>query len=990
MRTELPVQSTARRQAVGKSFLSIGSLAVMSIRSPTFIAAQATRSRVADLLYPRGEGRSAFCNALGVTVKVRGSQRVLTYDQLADVDTFYGWFWGTVTVVTTDGEVVKVSGLPKPNARTLAQALAHNQIINVRNVTAGLAKGLEAADAELSKLTVGGRYVAAHMMRSWLVMAEELAPLVGLRIKPGMLPPDIESRIGRLTHFLANHERYRVALNKRFVEAELIKMKTFLGSIENKPLTLSQSRAVVTDEDRNLVIAGAGSGKTSVIVAKVAYLVRKGHRRPDEILVMAYGKHASMEIADRLRERLGVSVAVKTFHKLGLTIIANVDRKPPSLSPFAEDEKKLQTCIHRIVQNLLAKDHGFAEVFLEWFRSYFAHYKSHWEFRSWGQYWQYVRDHEVRTLKGEKVKSYEECEIANWLYLSGIKYEYEPNYEYDVATPERRQYKPDFYLPDLRVYIEHFALDEQGSTPPFIDRQQYLAGIVWKRETHERYGTVLVETFSHEKRSGRLLSGLQAKLTALPGKALTIESISTPEALKRLEKEGRVDDFSKLTVSFLRHFKGSQISMEELRRSAVSASGGDRARAYVNVFEPIFDEYQQELRAAGEIDFEDMIALAADHVASGRFVSPYGYILVDEFQDISVGRAKLLKALLVQRPDNQLFAVGDDWQAIFRFAGSDISLIRDFRENFGVTARTYLEETFRCTDRICDIASKFIMCNEGQIAKKMKAVNKAAKPAVFIGRPSAKPGYDILGETLFRIVEHAGNQRVGVLLIGRYNHCRPRDLSEREAAFPSLSLRFRTAHGSKGLEDDYVVVLGLSTGRMGFPTGLVDDPLLGLVLADPERFPDAEERRLFYVALTRARRAVFLIADRTSPSAFVVELERGGYDVVNFGENPRSLKRCPVCKEGNLVVREGKNSSFVGCSFYPLCEHTEDTCPNCDSGIVRRDGDQFRCSNPECKDQPRMCPRCGRGWMQSRTRRDGTGDFFGCSAYPTCRHTEKI
>jgi DNA helicase IV len=422
----------------------------------------------------------------------------------------------------------------------------------------------------------------------------------------------------------------------------------------------------------------------------------------------------------------------------------------------------------------------------------------------------------------------------------------------------------------------------------------------------------------------------------------------------------------------------------------VSASFGGRAEAYVEVFAPIFDEYQQVLKAAGEIDFEDMIAIATEYIASGRFVSPYRYVLVDEFQDISTGRAKLLKALLNQRPDNQLFAVGDDWQAIFRFAGSDISLIRDFPDNFGVTARTCLEETFRCAERICGTASKFVTCNEAQVPKTMKAVNKTEGDAIFIGRPSVEPGSDILTDTLTHIVEHAGGQEVGVLLIGRYNRCRPGNMPKLQAAFPSLRLRLKTVHASKGLEDDYVVVLDLKAGRMGFPTGMVDDPILNLVLVAPEPFPNAEERRLFYVALTRAKRAVFLIADGSSPSPFVLELERGGYDLSNFGKNPRTMKSCPSCKEGRLVIREGRNSPFVGCSLFPLCEHTEDACPNCLCGIVERKGDQFECTNPECKDPLRTCPRCGRGWMRRRTRRDGRGDFFACSDYPTCRHTEQI
>ena len=953
-----------------------------------FVTTHAKRSILANLFCGRHDGRSASCDPSGVRIDIGGNLRALTYDQFANVLACNGLFWGTVTILKTNDEAIKVSGLPKAAARSLAEALYQNQLIYVRKVAAGLTKELNAADFELRRLAAGKRYIAAHTMRAWLVQAKKLWPLLMLRVKPGMLAPDVENKLNGVISFLAKHEAYRAALNKKFVETELIEASNFLASIEKRPLTLSQGRAVVIDEDRNLVVAGAGSGKTSVIVAKVGHLIWRNHRRPEEILMMAFGKHASVEMADRLKSRVGASVTVNTFHALGLSIIGSVEGRLPQLSSTAEDGKKLQVVIHRIIERLLAEDRQFADKVLSWFTSYFASYRSHWEFHSFGEYWQYVRDHDIRTLKSEKVKSYEECEIANWLYLNGINYRYEPKYEHDVATAEKRQYKPDFYLPDLQIYIEHFAVDEFWNTPAFIDQGQYLDGIRWKRETHANFGTTLVETYSHEKRGGILLANLESKLNALPGITLTKAPISLEDALKQLTKAGRVNDFSKLTSTFLRHFKGSQIGMDELRRRAL-ALDCERTKAYVDVFASIFFGYQQKLRAADEIDFEDMITLATDHVASHRFVSPYGYILVDEFQDISIGRTKLLKALLDQRPSNQLFAVGDDWQAIFRFAGGDISLMTRFTDNFGFTARTDLEETFRCPDRISDIASRFVTRNPAQIAKTVKAVNKAMGPVVFIGHPSAKPGCDIIQDALIGITKHADGQEVGVLLIGRYNHLRLGNMSQLQAAFPSLKLKFKTAHASKGLEDDYVVVLGLGSGRMGFPTGMVDDPLLNLVLAAPEPFPNSEERRLFYVALTRAKRAVFLIADRNSPSAFVAELERDGYDVVKFGNDARTKVPCPACKEGKLEIRKGKDNLFVGCSFYPLCEHTEDACPLCGSGIVQRRGDHFECNNLDCKDEVGMCPRCGEGWLLRKVRRDGTGGFLACSNYPTCRYTEK-
>ena len=587
------------------------------------------------------------------------------------------------------------------------------------------------------------------------------------------------------------------------------------------------------------------------------------------------------------------------------------------------------------------------------------------------------------------MKSYEECEIANWLYLNGIEYEYERKYEHDTTTPERRQYKPDFYLPDLDVYVEHFAVDSNGNTPSFIDGQSYLEGISWKRATHEQFGTVLVETYSHEKSAGTLLSGLKAKLEALPGKVLRTDPVPFAAVWKRLEEKGRMDRLLQTdSTTFLRHFKGSQIRIEELRSRASSVSSHNRTIAYVDVFASIFEEYQRALKTQGDIDFEDMIALSTGYVATGRFVSPYGYILVDEFQDISVGRAKLLKALLEQRPNNQLFAVGDDWQAIFRFAGSDISLMRDFTANFGVTARTDLEETFRCVDRVSDVASKFVLRNRAQLAKTVRAVSKASGPSIFIGRPAAY-GHGILRETLSRIVEHARGANVGVLLLGRYNNCKPKELRELQEAFPSLKLRFKSAHASKGLEDDYVVVLELKAERMGFPTGMVDDPLFDLVLAAPEFLPNAEERRLFYVALTHARRAVFLLADRSSPSPFVVELESGGYDVEIYGGNGQADDRCPNCKEGKLVIRRGSNGFFIGCSFYPLCEHKENVCPSCQLGAVQRQSrGNFVCTNSKCRREQRMC-RCGQGWMQ-RINGVGGKPFLGCSNYPKCKYKENV
>jgi ssDNA-binding Zn-finger/Zn-ribbon topoisomerase 1 len=171
---------------------------------------------------------------------------------------------------------------------------------------------------------------------------------------------------------------------------------------------------------------------------------------------------------------------------------------------------------------------------------------------------------------------------------------------------------------------------------------------------------------------------------------------------------------------------------------------------------------------------------------------------------------------------------------------------------------------------------------------------------------------------------------------------------------------------------------------------MVDDPLINQVLAKPDAFPHAEERRLFYVALTRARHGVFLLADKFAPSPFVSELEDDGYEVSYFGSTALVHQRCPTCAEGHLTLRQGKFGTFAGCSFYPLCDHTEAACPNCEAGLIRQQAGQFVCTNPDCEEVRETCSKCAEGWMVERQRKDGSGAFFACSRYPRCRHAKNV
>ena len=682
----------------------------------------------------------------------------------------------------------------------------------------------------------------------------------------------------------------------------------------------------MVDERHNLVIAAAGSGKTSVIVAKAAWLVERGFRRPSELLLLAYDNAAREEMEKRIRTRVGTAGAdgmtVRTFHGLcSKEIIGEAEGRRPSVASVASDGFALRNLLEGFVE-ALPDDRNVSASALDWFQHLFAPYKSQHDFKSWGEYYDYLWRFSIRALNGDKVKSFEEVVVANFLYLNGVRYEYEALYEHDTAASGRGQYKPDFFLPDYRVYIEHFGLDAEGNTASYVDRKQYLRDMKWKRETHERHGTVLIETFSHEHAGKVLLRRLKEKLARHD---VTLSPIPPDRVFAMLRRKGRIAPFTMLAETFLRHFKGTGLSFATLAKRAADHRDRARSQAFLKLFRPIYERYQQKLDRSGEIDFDDMINQATKLVDAGRYQSPFRYILVDEFQDISPARVRLLKALLRSSPGARLIAVGDDWQAIYRFAGSDISIMREFGTHFGPFERSDLQTTFRCCDPLAGVAKDFVLRNPAQIRKVVRARHSANRPALQVGLPREE-GRSLLEEGLDRIAEdarrYAGTS--DVLLISRYRHQKPGDMDALRKQRPDLRLDWTTAHSSKGREADYVIVLSLCSGKYGFPTEMVDDPVLDLVLAAPEGYPNAEERRLLYVAITRARRQAFLLADGDSPSPFVNELIGGEYDVVVFGRPPGGDVRCPRCAEGRMTERRNTQdgSRFYGCTNYPWCPHT--------------------------------------------------------------------
>ena len=330
------------------------------------------------------------------------------------------------------------------------------------------------------------------------------------------------------------------------------------------------------------------------------------YKRQD-ILLLAFARDAKIEMSERLAERIEhpdiEDVNVHTFHSIGLEIIAQATGNKPSLSKLADDELALLNFIKLTIGEKL-EDETYKNVITKWFSEFFAPYASQFDFDNLGQYWEYLDKNNIRSLKGEKLKSFEECEIANFLYLSGINYVYESDYEHKTSNVRRRQYKPDFYLPDYNIYLEHLGLRGFGRTAPYVNRKEYLQALRWKRELHKKHDTKLIETYSCEKVQGILLSNLRKKLLK---HGVKFNELEGHKVFTILEEKKQIDPLTSLIKTFLGHFKGALLDEDKVREIGASIDGAERNSAFIDVFMPIFNEYQKFLEKEKAIDFHDMI-----------------------------------------------------------------------------------------------------------------------------------------------------------------------------------------------------------------------------------------------------------------------------------------------------------------------------------------------------------------------------------------------
>jgi DNA helicase-4 len=797
-------------------------------------------------------------------------------------------------------------------------------------------------DTKLQAITEGNRqYLAqADLGRAIAsVGGEAAAALSHPLFDPELMPVALKAALPQSLAFITDPD-VRHRYNDAFVSTELSRYRSFFDNLDGRSLSDQQREACIRLEDNNLLVASAGSGKSATMVGKVAYVLDKQLYRPEEILVLAFNKNAADELKDRISRHLVVDPAnlecqVTTFHALGLGIIREIEGRPPQLADWVEHPAGEAKVIERIVEELLRLDPEFVEV---WVNLLVLRPKADIPaemFDSKADYERYLSlrrrngNATIGTMAGIYVKSLQEQTILNWLWLNSVEFEYERQIPIEEENGEIRYLHPDFYYPVSKTIHEHLVINADGSSP-FTN---YVAHAESKMAAYRKAGMDVFGTTSAQASNGSLIAELEAELAK---RDIPFTRKSYTEIVKALEPVV-IKHYHKLIAVCIKHIRASHLTLDMLLERAKSLHDRTRAREFAEIVWKITETYSRKLEEANRIDFDSMIANATRLVETGQYQSPYSLILVDEFQDISAPRANLIKALKHQKPFSKIFAVGDDWQSIYRFAGSDITIFTQFEANFGASWQGRLEQTFRCNQLIAETAASFVQRNPIQLKKSVQSTRPAIARSIRVIPIDGDRGKPDFANACHRLLKRLDTflggisgqwrtddcQKLRVMVLWRYNQLDP--FKGSWPKFENIEVSGLSFHRAKGCEGDYTILLDVSEGDYGIPSRIEDDELLHLVMPQSESFEYAEERRLFYVALTRASRGVFLLSNSRQPSRYIRELSEIAGENLRFETiDGDAIQQCPTCRIGHLVERKGRdNGHFLGCNQYPVCDHTQ-------------------------------------------------------------------
>jgi len=703
--------------------------------------------------------------------------------------------------------------------------------------------------------------------------------------------------------------------NQHFIE-ERKKQYQHLWRIDDILLDDEQQTAIVTDDTHNLVVAAAGSGKTEVLITRIHYLIERKPDgvQPNKILAIAYQNKDVKQIKRRLEKHGIDGVHIKTFHSLGLEIL----EKAGSLNNNLEDRERKEL-IRRIYENELKNNRDFYKKFLSYIKS--IH-----ETNIISDFTDEVNTIEINkslpytALNDEAVKSRAEKEIYDFLLTNKlnnkpIKVEYEKKIEIEVEG-EIQTKKPDFYLPEYDLYIEHWGLTKNGQVPKWFDQstEEYLKNKEVKKNWFNKNNKLFVETFSHEYDESNpqsFLNNLQNKIVSIlqerNSSQFNFEMMNYQELIDSIitsdDGWGSIEGIPRDLANFIKNAKTYNLTPERIKQKLETGNWSPKQRAFAKLAIPIFELYEKKLQEIQKIDFEDMINKAISELNHNTELckNQYEHILVDEYQDITQQTNNLIKALLSNNKACKLFCVGDDWQSIMGFAGSNLDFFVNFEKHYKNPAITKISTNYRSAKMIVDAGTCLIknngdcqrkkvvlskndggrpirlLCSPHRLNYKRKYISQITQDCMKRVEDYLKQGYtpkDILILNRFMLIH--GNQmpRYHYVIENLISEAKKRGIKITDNARDDRRIRILTVHKAKGLEAKVVFILNMIKDTFGFPSEIEDNSILEIARENyPKQDKKAEERRLFYVALSRAREELNIYTWEPATSEFLDEIK---------------------------------------------------------------------------------------------------------------------
>lgn len=684
----------------------------------------------------------------------------------------------------------------------------------------------------------------------------------------------------------------------------------FKGIDDNIVLDDEQIRAILSDEDSALIIAGAGTGKTTTMTAKVKYLVDIKKVDPSKILVMSYTKKATQELEKRILGDFNIPAHITTFHSLGYEYIRNIfknrkcsvvdfnDREAIFFDYFCEIFKN-KNKLNDILDTFNITVTNMQWVFSKWFLQNYENYNTYEELileykkykinevkslpngiKGYIDYWveKRINQENIITIQGELVKSASEAVIANFLYKNNILYSYEKIYT--ELMDNNKIYKPDFTI-DIggeEIYIEYFGLDDE----------KYNKNKKEKIKFHKEHNNKFIELDKTP------LENIEKELSIkLQEFGIKLNKRSDEEIYSRIldnNKLSLIYPFKNFFYDVIDVIKESinRDNYQRIIKDYIEKLNSEKEQAkkqysYINEF---YIYYQRQLYGAEiyKFDYSDLLYYANKYIENLGINNDlnFEYIIIDEYQDISQFKYELTKKT-VDRNHAKIYAVGDDWQSIYSFSGSRIEYIYNFKDYFKDAVIFRISRTYRNSQELLNVSGEFVMRNPDQIKKYLESSKHLDKPIEFIYFDNGQE-YETLKDIILNI--HKNNPTHNILVLGRTNaiikRCFDTDYFNDELGtkisfigYEDIDLEGMTIHKSKGLTFDEVIVIGLNKS---FPSSDKEIYWITSLFRYPtinERIPYAEERRLFYVALTRTKNKVYLLVNRDEDkqSVFIREIK---------------------------------------------------------------------------------------------------------------------